>query len=73
MDIKCGYVPIKINAVAIINVNIYPLIGSLFFPNPFANHSIFGYSLSLQRAWNTLGADTKDANADDKVAAKQPA
>lgn len=47
--------------------------GSLLGPKPLPNHSIWGYSLSLQSAWNTFGADTSDAKADDSVAAKQPA
>lgn len=60
-------------AIAMKNVKMYPRTGSLFFPYPLANHSNLGYNLSLQRAWNTLGADTKLANADDSVAAKHPA
>lgn len=55
------------------NVKIYPLMGSLFCPYPLPNHSIFGYNLSLQSAWNILGAETNDANAEDRVAAKHPA
>lgn len=54
-------------------VRMYPLIGSLFLPYPLPNHSIYGYNLSLQRAWNTFGADTSDANAEEIVAAKHPA
>ena len=32
-----------------------------------------GKSLSLARAWRTLGAPTRLAMADERVAAKQPA
>lgn len=70
---EISVIPIKMNATAIMNVKTYPLMGSLFFPKPLANHSIFGYNLSLQSAWNTFGADTNDAKADDRVAAKHPA
>ena len=55
------------------NVKMYPRTGSLFLPYPRANHLILGYSSSLHRAWKTFGADTKLANAEDKVAAKHPA
>lgn len=51
----------------------YPRTGSLFLPYPLPNHDMYGYSWSLQRAWNTLGADTKLASAEESVAAKQPA
>lgn len=55
------------------NVKTYPRTGSLFWPYPRPNHSMYGYNLSLHKAWNTFGADTNEARADDKVAAKQPA
>lgn len=65
--------PIRINATDIINVSMYPRTGSLLWPYPFANHTIPGYNLSLQSAWKTFGADTKEAKAEDNVAAKHPA
>lgn len=65
--------PIRITATAMIKVKMYPRTGSLFLPKPFPNQPIFGYSLSLHSAWNTFGADTKLARADERVAAKHPA
>lgn len=38
-------------AIASMNVKTYPRTGSLLGPYPLANHSIFGYSLSLHKAF----------------------
>lgn len=60
-------------AKAIRKATMYAKNGSLFFLNPFPKMAIPGYSLSTHNAWKILGADTRHANADDKVAAKHPA
>lgn len=64
--------PIAIKAAEITSVRRYPLRGSPFLPNSFPKISMYGNILSLHTAWNTFGALTNDARADDSVAAKIP-
>ena len=55
------------------NTKTYPLKGSLFAPYPELKKLIPGYKLSLASACKTRGAPTREAIAEDNVAAKHPA
>lgn len=65
--------PIRMKAKAMRKATMYAKKGSLFFLNPFPKIPIPGYKLSLHKAWKIFGADTRQAKADERVAAKQPA
>ena len=55
------------------NTKMYPLNGSLLAPCPFPKNPMKGYKLSLASACKTRGAPTREAIAEDNVAAKHPA
>ena len=64
--------PIAMNPAAMIKVKKYPFLGSFERPYPLAKISMPGKILSLETAWKTFGALTREARADDNVAAKIP-
>ena len=55
------------------NTRTYPRNGSLLAPYPLLKNPMNGYKLSLASACKTRGAPTREAIAEDRVAAKHPA
>ena len=62
-----------VNPAAMARVRRYPFRGSPFRPYSRPKISIPGKILSLQTAWKILGALTREARAEERVAANIPA